>query len=531
LTNLPSNIDDFNPMDINHHLPGVVYGKMGSGKTTSLVHALEKLILHDNIEPHTILILSGSMDGAKTLYQKAAQTLGESGGQLAVFNLKNWCLSVLRAYYTQQGLPPFCLYDQPLMERVRQFLNGDEQAVSQWMSLNNVVNIDDLVKHVRTLYVEQAPVLSLYAYSAVVVDNLHYFNDAEKSLLIEMSKKIRLIATCDPQDKGRWSFLEAKGELANHHPSGWTAFTVDNAEPVIEVLNQCRDRGLDYGDIAVLTHDINPGLESRLNSLRIPYTKVGDDSFFEKPELKTILDYLRAVYNPSDHFSVANVAAHLGIDPADIVAWIDEVRATQKPALPQHDALKDLLTHILSLQADYLQNKCTLANLVLSVADVAIQSDLDGLQEDDDFLNPEERINEFLHWIEEEQFSLGNLLDDVALQTPWQKTRHLTDAILVVPISHRSLLEDITPKVIIIMTSNTNAQEWADVIENITLNSSPFVSSTEETWKAGDRVEHQEWGEGLITNVSGEKDRLVLELAFGDEKKQVLAKYARLKRI
>ncbi len=543
-------------------------GVTGSGKTAKLIEAVASA-MDNGCEAHSILLLSGSMDGAKTLYQRILQSNGDVARPMAYFSLSEWCLVVLRTYYAQHSLDPFSVFNDRDMSWITAVLGDDSDVQENWLELNNGVKSSELPSIVLSLIQKDKQLLRLFHYGLVVVDNMHWFSDSEKQLIYELAHHYNLTLTSD-------SFFEfpvlnnvSCQTLSPRHTPSWISFKTSHLDQealfITQHIQQARDEGVDFSEMVVITAAHSHELEKQLVASRIPYTKVGEYRFFETPELRRVLSYLKAVFNPNDVGAVLDVAQSLGIAEEDSSQWVKAVLDTRKPLpslvrdlsanIPQREALKDLFDHIYALQADYAEHRCTLENLILSIADLALQTDLDGIQEGDDDLNPEERLSELLNWVQDEQFSLVTLLDAVAVQTPWQRTLRYSNRVLLLPLQHMSLLDDLAADILFISTpqdADASLQNLFSFILNKPT-SKTFISGVtvpswmdsmfeqgrsedpqhidQKAWACGDTVQHPEWGIGKISAITGEKDRTVLELDFGEFTKKVMSKYASLKRI
>lgn len=64
-----------------------------------------------------------------------------------------------------------------------------------------------------------------------------------------------------------------------------------------------------YGDMAILfrTNAQSRVLEEKLMRYAIPYTMVGGTKFYDRKEIKDVLDYLRLLYNPEDSLSLTRI--------------------------------------------------------------------------------------------------------------------------------------------------------------------------------------------------------------------------------
>src|SRR3546814_19475601 len=107
------------------------------------------------------------------------------------------------------------------------------------------------------------------------------------------------------------------------------------AEAVAIRISAARfERQVRWRDFAVLYRSNQQAriVEQALRDLRIPYTISGGQSFFEKPEVRDILAYLRLIANDDDDpaFIRAATTPRRGIGPAKIGRAYGRERVMQK---------------------------------------------------------------------------------------------------------------------------------------------------------------------------------------------------------
>ena len=84
----------------------------------------------------------------------------------------------------------------------------------------------------------------------------------------------------------------------------------DEAEFVARTIYTLHnEKGVDYNDIAVLMrlNALSRNFEDKFMNYNIPYVIYGGFKFFDRLEVKTMLSYLRFVYNPSDSLSMEKI--------------------------------------------------------------------------------------------------------------------------------------------------------------------------------------------------------------------------------
>jgi DNA helicase-2/ATP-dependent DNA helicase PcrA len=82
------------------------------------------------------------------------------------------------------------------------------------------------------------------------------------------------------------------------------------AEGIVREINYLiGQRGVPPGDVAILfrTNEQPRLFEAELRRVRVPYTLVGGQSFFDRKEVRDVLAYLRAIAFPSDEMSLLRI--------------------------------------------------------------------------------------------------------------------------------------------------------------------------------------------------------------------------------
>ncbi len=83
----------------------------------------------------------------------------------------------------------------------------------------------------------------------------------------------------------------------------------DEADYVVEKIQELKSKGYSYKDFGVLyrANSTSRVFEETFMKRRIPYTIVGNTSFFKRKEIKDMVAYLRLVLNPDDDYSFERV--------------------------------------------------------------------------------------------------------------------------------------------------------------------------------------------------------------------------------
>jgi DNA helicase-2/ATP-dependent DNA helicase PcrA len=83
----------------------------------------------------------------------------------------------------------------------------------------------------------------------------------------------------------------------------------DEADYVVEKINELKAKGYDYSDFGVLyrANSTSRIFEETFMKRRIPYTIVGNTSFFKRKEIKDMVAYLRLILNVNDDYSFQRV--------------------------------------------------------------------------------------------------------------------------------------------------------------------------------------------------------------------------------
>ena len=109
-----------------------------------------------------------------------------------------------------------------------------------------------------------------------------------------------------------------------------------------QVLDGDRSRPLGYGDVAILCRASTsfPSYEDALEEAGIPYLTVAGRGFYERPEIRDLLNALRALADPTDDLALAGLlrSPALGLSDADLFR-LCQARA-RTPGTPLWDVMR-----------------------------------------------------------------------------------------------------------------------------------------------------------------------------------------------
>ncbi|MDO4435732.1 MAG: UvrD-helicase domain-containing protein [Cardiobacteriaceae bacterium] len=159
-------------------------------------------------------------------------------------------------------------------------VGDDDQSIYAWRGANaqNILQLHEDYPHLHTIKLEQnyrCDQRILSAANALIANNPHV---VEK----------RLWSTLNQGDAVRVVASEHEEEEAH--------------DVVNDVMRRKIKNHAQYQHFALLYRSNHQArlLEDRLRELRIPYTISGGTSFFEHPEIRDLIAYLRLINNPSD---------------------------------------------------------------------------------------------------------------------------------------------------------------------------------------------------------------------------------------
>ncbi len=159
---------------------------------------------------------------------------------------------------------------------------------------------------------------SIYAFRGANIENLKKFErDFTKVRRIVLEQNYRstntILKAANQVIKSNRNRIEknlystkSEGELIRFF-KGMTER--DEADYVVEKIQELKAKGYRYMDFGVLyrANSTSRVFEETFMKRRIPYTIVGNTSFFKRKEIKDMVAYLRLVLNPDDDYSFERV--------------------------------------------------------------------------------------------------------------------------------------------------------------------------------------------------------------------------------
>ena len=165
-------------------------------------------------------------------------------------------------------------------------VGDDDQSIYGWRGANveNILNFPDRFEDVAVIKLEQN-----YRSTKKILDSAnmliaHNTKRHEKILVAQRDEgeEVEVIASFDEKEE---------------------------MQKIIARIQQLRERGADYKDIAILfrINQLSNHIELCLLQSKIPYQIVGGTRFDERQEIKDVLAYLRLAFNPHDDFSLFRI--------------------------------------------------------------------------------------------------------------------------------------------------------------------------------------------------------------------------------
>ena len=164
---------------------------------------------------------------------------------------------------------------------------------------------------------------------------------------------------------------------------------IDEAQYVCREIKNLVNKGVEYGDIAVLyrTNAQSRTVEEEMMKASLPYRVVGGVGFYSRREIKDALAYLRLIYNEKDNISLLRVinVPKRGIGNKTISDLIEKANETNKSIFEVIDEGKPLKFKHMIEDLKKQSETLTITELLDRILDVAeikkeyeIQNDLDG---------------------------------------------------------------------------------------------------------------------------------------------------------
>jgi DNA helicase-2/ATP-dependent DNA helicase PcrA len=269
-----------------------------------------------------------------------------------------WILARIRAA-KQAFVPPEeylkWRWDDPLEERMKEIYTLYQQRLRR----SGAMDFDDLLFNVMRLFVEHEEVLDLYGrrWVHILVDEFQDTNEIQYRIVKALSRYHNNLCVVGDDDQSIYSWrgatlenmlaferdfpdakvirleqnyrstkiiLRASGgviernllrrpkELWTTNEEGEEAVVFQamddrhEARYVVERIGQLvREKGYRYSHVAVFyrTHAQSRVLEEELVAAGVPFSVFGGVGFYERKEIKDVIAYMRALYNPNDEVS------------------------------------------------------------------------------------------------------------------------------------------------------------------------------------------------------------------------------------
>lgn len=291
---------------------------------------------------------------------------------------------------------------------------------------------------------------AIYAWRGATVENLANLTvDYPQLTVIKLEQNYRSVQTIlnaanrvighNPNIFGKklWSDLGA-GEAIQVTPMDTDEA---EAESVAIRLSAARfERKAEWRDFAILYRSNQQArvVEQALRDLRIPYVISGGQSFFDKPEIRDILSYLRLIANDADDpaFIRAATTPRRGIGQTTLQTLgefaaqthvslfqaVFEIGATDKLAARQLEPLQAFARFI-----QHVQQRAGRAVTVVPPAQASLLSDQAALESSDGVKEDSAAtiLDDMLNAIQYERH-LYDILDEKPAQNRWQNVLELT---------------------------------------------------------------------------------------------------------
>lgn len=373
--------------------PLFVVAGAGTGKTNTLTTKIAYLIKELNVDPNNILGVTFTNKAAKEIRERINEMIYPSQMGSWLYTFHAFCLRILREHAANLNMGyknDFTVVDdidsRDLIKEVLNKLNISNSNIStgeakhfisnhkmeieklyddekldiynlyqEELIKNNLMDFDDLIKNVHTLFSENEKVLKKYQniFKYVLVDE---FQDTDKLQyeIIKLINSKNTFVVGDP-DQSIYSFRGARYDnnklfidefnaeviqldlnyrstnnilkLANKLISNNTNRTETNdlksklglgknpvierfnndlseADYVVSKINSLILKGYKYKDIAVLYRNnaLSRVYEHKFMQANIPYVIYGGISFYQRKEVKDILAYLKLVVDNNNDF-------------------------------------------------------------------------------------------------------------------------------------------------------------------------------------------------------------------------------------
>jgi len=538
----------------------IIIGPIQSGKTQTALNALETQNVGDNV-----LVLTPSEAAAKQFRTQFSEKISKE--LPAVTSLAAWALSLVRAYhqYHNDDVQKLSVYSKALVQEVENLVQEaglDPKSLPGLLEWGCCTDMGWVFKEALSILEKKDKVVALFSFKAVLIDDAHEM-DAEDVLnfVKELCHFVPVFLTVDPQllpgtvDAEQWIanisrfskappiILEEKPRpiqligkrLSTHH---------EEVSWIYDQIITLKEGWVSSDELVILAGACTSGLTLKLHQNGIKTYRPYEDHFYDRKEIRWIIAYLRAIFNPNDFLAFIEVAKTLGWTEKNAQSGVIQSFRTNC-LLSEWEALGEqfaaLFVHLKALKTAYEKDECTLEELVSAVREVAILSEEEEKQED-----ANASVSYLLEEIEENQWNLQAFLDFVTLKELELEGRGILilEAKELFYLAHRR-----RPKAVIVMqdvrhsarvyylamraceaycivsgvASETEASWFSDLLTQV---STATLSINRREFKNGDQIRHAAWGVCTITKIDGNLEKTVYHLDTPEGAKTVLAKYA-----
>ena len=381
--------------------PLFVIAGAGTGKTRTLTTRVAYLIENAGISPESILAVTFTNKAAKEMRERIIDMAGPYASGCWIYTFHSFGVQVLRKDIERLGMGytrNFNIIDEDdvksfireiikklnmdskhykindLRNKISRFKHFSEdsfddynekmvfQSYQQELSLNNLLDFDDLQLLTFKLFSEDHEVLERYQekFQYILVDEFQDTDHIQYQMMKMLAGKHKNLFVVGDPDQSIYAFRGANYENANHfnkdfggecvldlnyrstveilkfanrliaqnqhrpfkknlesnlgngkEPFIWTAPT-DFAEATMianEIIRLVKEEGIPYQDIAILYRNnaLSRQFEDTLMKYNIPYVMYGGISFYQRREIKDILAYIRLIVNPTLDFYLKRI--------------------------------------------------------------------------------------------------------------------------------------------------------------------------------------------------------------------------------
>lgn len=447
-------------------------------------HSISSRILRMNIEKlgYTSDFTIYDTQDKKTLLKDVLKSLDMDKGD---FNLNQ--LGSMISNYKNQGISPNNLYNKAITYQDKEICEIYE-TYEKVKKENNALDFDDLI--VKALDLLKGETLAYYQskFKYVFVDEYQDTNHSQYSLIKKLSGRYENLTVVGDQDQSIYGWRGAdisninnfekdypnakvilleqnyrstkkilnlanqliKNNIDRLEKNLWTDSVegndivykicqseTDEADQVVQWINQMSYREYEYGEMAILyrTNAQSRPFEERLMREGIKYKVVGGIKFYDRKEIKDLVAYLNLIVNNSDDLSLKRAinTPKRGIGDKSVEVLenfasnegISMYEALDRDGLKSSAKFKDFKKMIESFKEK--EQSIDVSNLVM---DVYEETGMRKKFEESSLIEDKSRIENISSFINavseyeetEENASLSNYLQNISLMSAEDKT-------------------------------------------------------------------------------------------------------------